>query len=35
MNIALIGFIGTGKTTTGKTLAKKMNRKFVETDKII
>jgi len=34
-NIALIGFMGTGKTAVGKTLAKRMGREFVETDAII
>lgn len=34
-NIALIGFMGTGKTTVGKLLSKKLNMKFVESDNII
>ncbi len=34
-NIALIGFMGTGKTAVGKTLAKRMGREFVETDALI
>lgn len=34
-NIYLVGFMGTGKTTTGKILAKKLNRDFVEMDDII
>lgn len=36
-SIALIGFMGTGKTTVGKLLAKRLNidYKFVETDDII
>ncbi len=34
-NIALIGFMGTGKTVVGKVLAKKLNRKFVELDSLI
>ncbi|MCR4368744.1 MAG: 3-phosphoshikimate 1-carboxyvinyltransferase [archaeon] len=32
-NIALIGFRGTGKTAIGKILAKRLNMKFVDTDK--
>ena len=32
MNIALIGFRGTGKTTISKLLAKKMDKKVVSTD---
>jgi len=36
-SIALIGFMGTGKTTVGKLLAERLNKdyKFVETDDII
>jgi len=34
-NIALIGFMGTGKTAVGRILAKKLNLEFVETDTII
>ena len=34
-SIALIGFMGTGKTVVGKALAKKLNRKFVELDSLI
>lgn len=34
-NIALIGFMGTGKTVVGQALAKKLNRRFVETDALI
>lgn len=34
-NIALIGFMGSGKTTVGKVLAKLMDMKFVDIDKII
>lgn len=35
MNIVLIGFRGTGKTTVGKKLAKKLKMKYVSTDKQI
>lgn len=31
-NIALIGFMGVGKTAVGRILAKKLNRKFIELD---
>ena len=34
-NVALIGFMGTGKTAVGEALAKKLNRKFVELDLLI
>ena len=34
-NIALIGFMGAGKTVVGKALAKKLNREFVELDYLI
>jgi len=34
-SIALIGFMGVGKTAVGKVLAKKLNRKFVELDSLI
>ena len=35
MKIFLIGFMGAGKTTVGKKLAKKMNYTFTDTDQII
>lgn len=35
MNIALIGFSGTGKTTVAKLLAKKLDKKLVSTDEEI
>ncbi len=34
-NVALIGFMGTGKTVVGKALAKKLNWTFVEMDSVI
>lgn len=34
-NVALIGFMGTGKTAVGEALAKKLNSKFVELDLLI
>lgn len=34
-NIGLIGFRGTGKTTLGKKLAKRLNMQFIDTDKEI
>ena len=34
-NIALIGFMGTGKTAVGRLLAKKLGRKFIEMDSLI
>ncbi len=33
--VALIGFMGTGKTAVGKLLAKKLNKPFVELDAMI
>ncbi len=34
-NIALIGFMGTGKTSVGKILAKRLNRPVVDVDQYI
>ncbi len=34
-SIALIGFMGVGKTAVGKALAEKLHRKFVEMDALI
>ncbi|MFC1861670.1 shikimate kinase [Chloroflexota bacterium] len=34
-NIALIGFMGTGKTVVGRLLAKKLGRKLIEPDSLI
>lgn len=34
-NIALIGFMGAGKTAVGKLLAKKLGKRSVETDRLI
>jgi len=34
-NIVLIGMMGTFKTTAGKILAKKLEQKFLDTDKIL
>ena len=31
-NIVLIGFMGTGKTAVGRRLARRLKRKFVDTD---
>jgi len=34
-NIVLIGFMGTGKTSVGKALAKKLGLKFIDVDEVI
>ena len=34
-NIYLIGLMGSGKTTLGKSLAKKLNSPFIDTDQLI
>lgn len=34
-NIVITGFMGTGKSTVGQILAKKLNRKFVDMDEVI
>jgi len=35
MNIILTGFMGTGKTITGKLVSEKLGMEFIDTDKII
>ncbi|AHF97418.1 shikimate kinase [Desulfurella acetivorans A63] len=35
MNLILIGFMGSGKTTVGKVLSRELNWKFADTDEII
>ncbi|MFC1907939.1 shikimate kinase [Chloroflexota bacterium] len=35
INIALIGFMGVGKTAVGKILAEKLQREFVELDSLV
>ncbi|MFH1624995.1 MAG: shikimate kinase [Pseudomonadota bacterium] len=34
-NIVLVGFMGTGKTEVGKTLARDFSREFIDTDDVI
>ena len=34
-NIALIGFMGAGKTVVGKALAEQLNKEFIELDELI
>ena len=34
-NVALIGFMGVGKTAVGKALARRLDKKFVELDSLI
>lgn len=34
-NIVLVGFMGCGKSTIGKKLAQKLNRKFIDTDTLL
>lgn len=34
-NVVIIGFMGTGKSSSGEMLASRMGRKFVDTDKLI
>jgi len=34
-NIVLTGFMGTGKSTVGKEVSERLNREFLDTDKII
>ena len=34
-NIYLVGFMGTGKTSVGKELAKKTKRQFIDLDELI
>lgn len=35
MNLILTGFMGTGKTAVGKILARRLERRFVDTDRVI
>jgi shikimate kinase len=34
-NVALIGFMGSGKSTVGKRLARRLKKTFIETDQLI
>ncbi len=34
-NIALIGFMGSGKSTVGKRLARRLGREFIEIDRLV
>lgn len=34
-NIVLIGLMGSGKSTIGRTIAKKLGRRFIDTDRLI
>ena len=34
-NLTLTGMMGVGKSTVGKNLAKKLNYKFIDVDKLI
>lgn len=34
-NLILVGFMGSGKTTVGKILAKKIEKNFIDTDQLI
>jgi len=34
-NIALVGFMGAGKSTIGKALAERLNRPFIDTDDLV
>jgi len=35
MNLYLVGYMGAGKTTVGKLLARKLNRSFIDVDEFI
>lgn len=35
MNVIITGFLGTGKSTVGKLLARKLGRRFLDTDELI
>src|SRR3989338_10071603 len=34
-NIVLIGLMGSGKSAVGRTIAKKLGRRFIDTDRLI